>query len=62
MIKAILIINNYGKPRLINFYDIAGDEAKQQSVIREIFKLISKRGAHMCNFLEGSENQKSSDI
>eukprot|EP01126_Amoeba_proteus_P046945 TRINITY_DN5330_c0_g1_i5.p1 TRINITY_DN5330_c0_g1~~TRINITY_DN5330_c0_g1_i5.p1 ORF type:complete len:169 (+),score=27.14 TRINITY_DN5330_c0_g1_i5:98-604(+) len=53
MIKAILIINNYGKPRLINFYDMVGDEPKQQSIIREIFKLISKRGEHMCNFLEG---------
>jgi len=53
MIKAILIVNNYGKPRLINFYDISGDEAKQQTIIREIFKLISKRGPHMCNFLEG---------
>eukprot|EP01120_Amphizonella_sp_Union-15-10_P005114 TRINITY_DN15854_c0_g1_i1.p1 TRINITY_DN15854_c0_g1~~TRINITY_DN15854_c0_g1_i1.p1 ORF type:complete len:169 (-),score=21.35 TRINITY_DN15854_c0_g1_i1:142-648(-) len=53
MIKAILIINNHGKPRLTKFYELNGDETKQQEAIREIFKLLAKRGEHMCNFLEG---------
>mmetsp|Transcript_22878 Transcript_22878/g.25455 ORF Transcript_22878/g.25455 Transcript_22878/m.25455 type:complete len:171 (+) Transcript_22878:22-534(+) len=53
MIKAILIINNYGKPRLTKFYELIGQEEKQQEVIREIFKLLSKRTEYMCNFVEG---------
>eukprot|EP01088_Endostelium_zonatum_P021219 TRINITY_DN824_c0_g1_i2.p1 TRINITY_DN824_c0_g1~~TRINITY_DN824_c0_g1_i2.p1 ORF type:complete len:169 (-),score=28.83 TRINITY_DN824_c0_g1_i2:74-580(-) len=54
MIISILIINNYGKPRLSKFYDQTPVE-KQQAVIRECFTLVSKRGENMCNFLEGGE-------
>ncbi|PAA60618.1 hypothetical protein BOX15_Mlig002489g1 [Macrostomum lignano] len=52
MIKAILIFNNHGKPRLTKFYmHYAEDE--QQQVIRETFQLVSKRDDNVCNFLEG---------
>jgi AP-3 complex subunit sigma len=52
MIKSILIVNNHGKPRLIKFYE-EFDEDKQQQIIRECWQLVSKRGDHVCNFLEG---------
>eukprot|EP01125_Pyxidicula_operculata_P003580 TRINITY_DN1467_c0_g2_i5.p1 TRINITY_DN1467_c0_g2~~TRINITY_DN1467_c0_g2_i5.p1 ORF type:complete len:170 (+),score=18.32 TRINITY_DN1467_c0_g2_i5:1082-1591(+) len=52
MIKAILVINNHGKPRVTKFFDVNGEE-RQKQLIREIFRLISKRSEHMCNFLEG---------
>jgi AP-3 complex subunit sigma len=52
MIKAILVINNHGKARVTAFYDVVGED-KQKQVVREIFRLISKRNERMCNFLEG---------
>ncbi|TRY64804.1 hypothetical protein DNTS_004408 [Danionella cerebrum] len=45
MIKAILIFNNHGKPRLSKFYE--------HYIIRETFHLVSKRDENVCNFLEG---------
>ena len=41
MIKAILIINNYGKPRLVKFYQSVTSEDAQQSVIRRVFQQVS---------------------
>jgi len=52
MIRAILVINNHGKPRLTKFYQHF-DTEKQQQVIRECFHLVSKRSDRSCNFLEG---------
>eukprot|EP01092_Planopodium_desertum_P009691 TRINITY_DN4208_c0_g1_i1.p1 TRINITY_DN4208_c0_g1~~TRINITY_DN4208_c0_g1_i1.p1 ORF type:complete len:168 (+),score=5.19 TRINITY_DN4208_c0_g1_i1:64-567(+) len=52
MIYAILIFNNYGKPRLSKFYDKSG-EKKQLDIIRECFTLISRRSDKACNFLDG---------
>eukprot|EP00128_Syssomonas_multiformis_P001610 Colp12_sorted_trinity150504_noHs@7233 len=52
MIKAILIFNNYGKPRLSKFYERYSEEMQQQ-IIRETFHLVSKRPDSACNFLEG---------
>src|SRR3989338_4785086 len=52
MIKAILIINNHGKPRLVKFFE-RYSEVQQQQIIRECFGLVSKRSEHVCNFLEG---------
>jgi hypothetical protein len=40
MIKAILVINNYGLPRLLKFYEIK-DTALQQKLLQETFKLVS---------------------
>eukprot|EP01115_Flamella_aegyptia_P002539 TRINITY_DN136628_c0_g1_i1.p1 TRINITY_DN136628_c0_g1~~TRINITY_DN136628_c0_g1_i1.p1 ORF type:complete len:166 (+),score=23.52 TRINITY_DN136628_c0_g1_i1:45-542(+) len=54
MIKAILIINNHGKPRLTKFFeDFTVDE--QQQIIRETYSLICKRPDSACNFLEGGK-------
>ncbi|PAA87511.1 hypothetical protein BOX15_Mlig019201g1, partial [Macrostomum lignano] len=52
MIKAILIFNNHGKPRLTKFY-VHYAEDLQQQIIRETFQLVSKRDDNVCNFLEG---------
>ena len=41
-----------GKPRLLKFYEQFAVEV-QQSIIREIFSLLSKRSDSVCNFLEG---------
>ncbi|XP_072372594.1 AP-3 complex subunit sigma-1 isoform X4 [Scyliorhinus torazame] len=52
MIKAILIFNNHGKPRLSKFYEHYSEDTQQQ-IIRETFHLVSKRDENVCNFLEG---------
>uniref|UniRef100_A0A3P8VNI0 Adaptor related protein complex 3 subunit sigma 2 n=1 Tax=Cynoglossus semilaevis TaxID=244447 RepID=A0A3P8VNI0_CYNSE len=60
MIKAILIFNNHGKPRLIRFYQYFTEEMQQQ-IIRETFHLVSKRDDNVCNFLEGGSLIGGSD-
>merc|ERR1711865_622344 len=52
MIVSIMIVNNHGKARLTKFYDPMTDE-QQQRIVRESFNLVSKRPAHVCNFLDG---------
>lgn len=52
MIKAILVFNNHGKPRLSKFY-CRYTEDEQQQIVRETFQLVSKREDNVCNFLEG---------
>jgi len=52
MIRAILVFNNHGKPRLSKFYTYYNEDMKQQ-IIRETFHLVSKRDDAVCNFLEG---------
>ena len=52
MIKAILVFNNFGKPRFLKFFEYYTC-AEQQQIIRETYHLISKRDDSLCNFLEG---------
>ncbi|XP_066934596.1 AP-3 complex subunit sigma-2-like [Clytia hemisphaerica] len=52
MIKAILVFNNHGKPRLSKFFTHYSEEVQQQ-IIRESFHLVSRRDDNVCNFLEG---------
>uniref|UniRef100_A0A914I8T3 AP complex mu/sigma subunit domain-containing protein n=1 Tax=Globodera rostochiensis TaxID=31243 RepID=A0A914I8T3_GLORO len=52
MIKAILVFNNHGKPRLLKFYTRYSEE-EQQQIVRETFQQVSKRDDNVCNFLEG---------
>lgn len=52
MIKAILVFNNHGKPRLSKFFTHYSEEVQQQ-IIRESFHLVSRRDDNTCNFLEG---------
>ncbi|KAH8253137.1 hypothetical protein KR032_003670 [Drosophila birchii] len=60
MIKAILVFNNHGKPRLSKFYQYF-DESLQQQIIKETFQLVSKRDDNVCNFLEGGSLIGGSD-
>ena len=50
MIKATLVFNNHGKPRLSKFFTWYS-ETEQQQIIRETFHLVSKRDDAVCNFL-----------
>jgi AP-3 complex subunit sigma len=52
MIKAILVFNNQGKPRLSKFF-CHYTEDDQQSIIKEVYHMVSKRDDSVCNFLEG---------
>ncbi|TPX33349.1 hypothetical protein SmJEL517_g03780 [Synchytrium microbalum] len=42
MIKAVLIFNNHGKPRLMQWYQQL-DVNTQQEMLKEIFSLVQKR-------------------
>ncbi|PKI84496.1 Sigma-adaptin 3A [Malassezia vespertilionis] len=54
-IRAVLIFNNYGKPRLTKFYSkLAAD--RQHALIQLIFQLVSRRNDRtVCNFLDAPE-------
>nr|KAJ3421970.1 hypothetical protein HK105_001667 [Polyrhizophydium stewartii] len=52
MIKAVLVFNNQGKPRLMSWYQQM-DVARQQSLLKEVHRLVNKRPDSVCNFLEG---------
>lgn len=60
MIKAILVFNHHGKPRLSKFY-IHCPEDVQQQIIKETFQLVSRREDTVCNFLEGGSLVSSGD-
>ncbi|KAJ9453094.1 AP-3 complex subunit sigma [Diplonema papillatum] len=51
MIKGVLIINNHGKARLLKFYDRLSYD-KQQSLVGEVYRIVSKRSDDLCNFAE----------
>eukprot|EP01032_Pedospumella_encystans_P027402 gene27402-30972_t len=59
MIKGILIVNNYGKPRLVKFYQDVANEDEQQNVIRKVFQQVAQRPDSFCNYLEGIDQQES---
>eukprot|EP00800_Vazella_pourtalesii_P018026 TRINITY_DN5680_c0_g1_i1.p1 TRINITY_DN5680_c0_g1~~TRINITY_DN5680_c0_g1_i1.p1 ORF type:complete len:207 (-),score=57.89 TRINITY_DN5680_c0_g1_i1:244-864(-) len=61
MIKAIIVFNNFGKARLIKFYDYYPVE-RQQHAIREVYQLVSRRDESLCNFLEGGPIISDEDI
>eukprot|EP00069_Balaena_mysticetus_P005401 bmy_18009T0 len=60
MIKAILIFNNHGKPRLSKFYQPYSEDAQQQ-IIRETFHLVSKRDENAQQLSEdmGNDDENS---
>merc|ERR1712183_609488 len=60
MIKAIIVFNNHGKPRMLKFYQNYSEE-QQQQIVRETFQLVSKRDDNVCNFLEGGSLIGGSD-
>ncbi|KAI5292426.1 Sigma-adaptin 3A [Ascosphaera atra] len=50
MINAVLVFNNNGQPRLTKFYTQL-DTQTQQSLISQIYDLVSQRPPSACNFL-----------
>ena len=59
MIKGVIIVNNLGVVRLAKFYEqvhVTGESAEQaqQSVIKKIYRAVSKRQDNQCNYLEGA--------
>ncbi|PVU97684.1 hypothetical protein BB561_000401 [Smittium simulii] len=70
MIKAAMVFNNFGKPRLLKFFEqlpqtekkLKRDSGIQQSILRETFGLVTRREATQCNFLEGNQQIKDKDI
>ena len=59
MIKGVIIVNNLGVVRLAKFYEqvhVTGESAEQaqQSVIKRIYREVSKRQDNQCKNLEGS--------
>ncbi|XP_046858016.1 AP-3 complex subunit sigma-1-like [Xenia sp. Carnegie-2017] len=61
MIKAILIFNNHGKPRLSKFFTHYSEDVQQQ-IIRETFHLLAKRDDSCCNFLETGSLIDGTDV
>merc|ERR1711904_356282 len=51
IIRCFRIINNFGKPRLIKFYERLTNEQRQKA-IDHAYRLVSKRFDDLCNFVE----------
>ncbi|KAF9609845.1 hypothetical protein IFM89_018787 [Coptis chinensis] len=51
MIRAVMVINTQGKPRLAKFYDFMPVE-KQQELIRSVFVVLCSRAENLSNFVE----------
>jgi AP-3 complex subunit sigma len=52
MIKAVVVMNNHGQPRLTKFYEHTPED-RQQQFIRDAFSLLSRRADGLCNFVDG---------
>ncbi|TYI88897.1 hypothetical protein E1A91_D03G014800v1 [Gossypium mustelinum] len=51
MIKAVMVMNTQGKPRLAKFFDYLPVE-KQQELIRRVFGVLCSRPENVSNFIE----------
>ncbi|KAK4259997.1 hypothetical protein QN277_003173 [Acacia crassicarpa] len=51
MIKAVLVLNTQGKPRLAKFYEFRPVE-KQQELIRNVFSVLCSRAENVSNFVD----------
>ncbi|CAH1450325.1 unnamed protein product [Lactuca virosa] len=51
MIRAVIIMNDEGKPRLVKFYDHQPME-KQQEIIRSIYGVLCSRAENVSNFVQ----------
>lgn len=50
MIKAVIVMNTQGKPRLTKFYDFQPPE-KQQELIRTLYSVLCSRPENVSNFV-----------
>uniref|UniRef100_A0A6U4FDZ1 AP complex subunit sigma n=1 Tax=Phaeomonas parva TaxID=124430 RepID=A0A6U4FDZ1_9STRA len=62
MIKAVIVVNNHGKARLVKFYQNVSGVEEQQNVIRRIFQQVGQRPDSFCNYLEGSIPEWGDDV
>ncbi|PIA52665.1 hypothetical protein AQUCO_01000497v1 [Aquilegia coerulea] len=53
MIRAVMVMNTQGKPRLAKFYDYMPVE-KQQELIRSVFGVLCSRAENVSNFVEAN--------
>ncbi|KAK9286521.1 hypothetical protein L1049_014919 [Liquidambar formosana] len=53
MIRAVIVMNNQGKPRLSKFYDFQPVE-KQQELIRCVYEVLRTRAENMSNFIQAN--------
>ncbi|XP_052194482.1 AP-3 complex subunit sigma-like [Diospyros lotus] len=51
MIRAVIVMNDKGKPRLVKFYDYQPLE-KQQELIRNIYGVLCSRAENVSNFIQ----------
>ncbi|XP_020104688.1 AP-3 complex subunit sigma isoform X2 [Ananas comosus] len=51
MIRAVIVMNTQGKPRLLKFYDFQPPE-KQQELVRSVFSVLSGRAENVSNFVD----------
>ncbi|GAV68765.1 Clat_adaptor_s domain-containing protein [Cephalotus follicularis] len=51
MIRAVMVMNTQGKPRLTKFYDFQSVE-KQQELIRSVFGVLCSRAENVSNFVD----------
>ncbi|XP_059647672.1 AP-3 complex subunit sigma [Cornus florida] len=51
MIRAVIVINDQGKPRLVKFYDYQTVE-RQQELIRSIYGVLCSRPENVSNFIK----------
>ncbi|XP_042478857.1 AP-3 complex subunit sigma [Macadamia integrifolia] len=55
MIRAVIVMNTQGKPRLAKFYDYDFQPAeKQQELIRSVFAVLSSRAENVSDFVEAN--------
>eukprot|EP00736_Rhodelphis_marinus_P009425 Rmarinus@m.22086 len=53
MIKAVIVVNHHGKPRLTKFYEPVS-HSQEQRIVRELYNLVSKRSENVCNILDST--------
>ncbi|XP_010254840.1 PREDICTED: AP-3 complex subunit sigma isoform X2 [Nelumbo nucifera] len=51
MIRAVMVMNTQGKPRLAKFYDFQPPE-KQQELIRSVYGVLCSRAENVSNFVQ----------
>jgi AP-3 complex subunit sigma len=61
MIKAVVVMNTHGQPRLTKFYEYTPED-RQQQFIRDAFALLSRRVDGMCNFIHGGTDVFGPDV
>ncbi|XP_039137265.1 AP-3 complex subunit sigma [Dioscorea cayenensis subsp. rotundata] len=54
MIRAVIVMNTQGKPRLTKFYDFQPPE-KQQEMIRKVYGVLCNRPENVSNFIQADD-------